>query len=45
MHPHIQFSIICNSQDMEATQLSINRQTDKKDVARRYNGMSLGCKK
>ena len=29
MHPHIQFSIICNSQDMEATQVPINRMHKK----------------
>ena len=35
MYPSVQSSTIYNSQDMEATQLSINRWTDKEDVV--YN--------
>ena len=32
MHPYVYFGIICNSQDMEATQVSINRWMVKDDV-------------
>ena len=33
MHPNVHSSIIYNSQHMEATQMSINRWTDKVHVA------------
>ena len=36
---------IYNSQDMEATSVSINRGMDKEDVVYMYNGMLLGHKK
>ena len=29
LHPHVRYSIIYNSQDMEANKMSINRQMDK----------------
>ena len=32
MHPSVHSSCIYNSQDMEATQVSINRRMDKEDV-------------
>ena len=35
MHPHVQCSIIYNSQDMEAIQVPIDRQKDK-DVVHIY---------
>lgn len=38
-------SIIYNSQDMEATKLSVNRWMDKEVVAHIYNGILLGHKK
>ena len=36
MHPYVHCSIIYNSQDMEATQLPINRQMGKEDVVYIY---------
>ena len=39
MHPNVHCSTIYNSQDMEATQMSINRVMDKEDVIHIYNGM------
>ena len=38
-------SIIYNSQDMEATQISIDGKMDKKDVVHIYNGTLLSHKK
>ena len=45
MHPSVHSSTIYNSQDMEATSVSINRGMDKEDVVYMYNGMLLGHKK
>ena len=39
MHPDVHCSTIYNSQDTEATQMSINRVMDKEDVIHIYNGM------
>ena len=36
MHPYIHHSIIYNSQDMEATQVLINRWMDKDDMVYKY---------
>ena len=38
-------SIIYNSQDTEATQMSINKGIDKEDVEHRHSGLSLSHKK
>ena len=32
MQPNVHCSTVCNSQDIEATKMSINRQMDKEDV-------------
>ena len=45
MHPYIYCSIIYNSQDLEAAQLTIKRWVDKKAVAHLHNGIQLGCEK
>ena len=37
MHPYVYCSIIYNSQDMEATQVSIHRWMDKEEVVYTYN--------
>ena len=39
MHPNIQCSIIYNSQDAEANQMSIDREMDEEDVVHIYNGI------
>ena len=44
MHPNAHCSTLYNSQDMEVTQMSINRWVDK-DVVHIYNGILLGHKK
>ena len=44
MYLYVHCSIIYNSQDMEATQVSINRWVDKKSVAHIHNGIWLGHK-
>ena len=41
MHPSIHCSTVHNSQDMEATQMSIDRWMDIKDVSRIYNGIVI----
>ena len=41
MLPSVHCSTVQNSQDMEATQMSINRGMDKEDVVHIYNGMLL----
>ena len=41
MHPTVLCSTIYNSQDMEATQMSIDRGTDKEDVVHKYNAILL----
>ena len=45
MHPCIHCSIIYNSQDMEAAQVPISRQVDKKAVVHLHNGILLSHKK
>ena len=45
MHPNVQSSTIYNSQDMEATSVSINRWMDKEDVVYIHNGILLSHKK
>ena len=44
-HPYVQYSIIYNSQDLEAAQVSINKWVDKKAVVHLYNGILLSHKK
>ena len=39
MHPNVHSSTTYNSQDMEATKLSIDREMLKEDVVCIYNGM------
>ena len=45
MHPYVHCSIICNSQDMEATMVSTDRWIDKKDVVYINKGVLLSHKK
>ena len=47
MHPYVHCSVIYNSQAMEASQVPINRQVDKKVAEHIYNGklLILGHKK
>jgi len=45
MHPGVHYSTIYNSQNLEATQMSINRGMDKKDVVRICNRILLSHKK
>ena len=45
MFPRVHNSTIYNSQDMEATQMSINRGIDEEDVEHRHNGLSRSHKK
>ena len=45
MHPNVHCSTIYNSQDTEATQMSINRVMDKEDVIHIYNGMIFNNEK
>ena len=41
MHPDVHSSTISNSQNTEATEMSINRGVDKEDVVLTHNGISL----
>ena len=41
MYPNVHSSPVYNSQDMDTSQMSINRQMDKKDVVHLYNGILL----
>ena len=41
VHPNVHCSTIYNSQDMEATYMSINKGMDKEDVVHIYNGILL----
>ena len=41
LHPNSRNSTIYNNQDMETTQMSINRALDKEDAAHVYNGRLL----
>ena len=45
MHSSVHCSTIYNSQDMEATQISIDRGMDKEDVVHIYNGILLSHQK
>ena len=45
MHPNMHCGTIYNSQDMEATKMSINRGIKKEDAVHRYNGVLLSDKK
>ena len=45
MHAYVHSSTIHNSQDMETTQMSIDRWPDKEDVVHIYNGIVLSHKK
>ena len=45
MHPDVHCSTIYSSQDMEATEMSIDRVMDKEDVVHLYNGILLSHKK
>ena len=45
MHPYVHCSIIYNSQDMEVTQVPINRWMDKEDVVYIYDGILFSHKK
>ena len=45
MHPSVHCSTIYNSQDMEATSMSINRGMAKEDVVHIYNEILLSYKK
>ena len=44
-YTHVHCSTIYNSQDIEATQMSINRGMDEEDVIHVYNGILLSHKK
>ena len=44
-HPYVHCSVIYNSQDMEAAQVSISRWMDKTTMGHLHNGILLGCKK
>ena len=44
-HPYVHCSIIYNSQDLEAAQVSISRHVDRNAVVHLYNGILLGHKK
>ena len=45
MHPNVHCSATYNRQDMEATQMSINRGLDKEDVVHIGNELLLSNKK
>ena len=45
MHPYVHNSNICNSQDMEATQVPTDRWMNKEDVEYIYSVMWLKSKK
>ena len=45
VHPGVHSSTIYNSQDMETTQVPINRQMDKEDVVHIYDGILLSHKR
>ena len=45
MHPYVHGSIIYNSQDMEAAQVSISRWVEKTTMGHLYNGIPLGQNK
>ena len=45
MHPSVHCCTIYNSQDMEATQISIDRGMDREDAVHLYNGILFNHKK
>ena len=45
MHPYVHCSIIYNSQDLEAAQVSISRWMDKITMGHLHNGILLSHKK
>ena len=45
MHLNVFCSTVYNSQDMETTEISINRWMDKEDMVHIYNWIQLGHKK
>ena len=45
IHVSVHSSTIYNNQDMEATQMSIDRWMDKEDIGHMYNGILLSHKK
>ena len=45
MHPYVHSSTLHNSQDMQTTQMSMNRWTNKEDVVHIYSGILLSYKK
>ena len=45
MHPDVHCRTIYNSQDMEVTEMSINRGMDKEDVVHLYSGVLLSHEK
>ena len=44
MYPYVHRSIINDGQDMEKTEVSLDRQLDKEDVVRIYGGILLSHK-
>ena len=45
MYPNVQCSTVCNSWDIEATQMSIYRRMDKEVVVHIHSGILLRYKK
>ena len=45
VHPCVLCSVIYNSEDLEAAQVSVSRRVDKRAMVHLYNGISLGRKK
>ena len=45
MHSNVHCSTVYNSQDREATQMSVNRGTDKESVIHIYSGILLSHKR
>ena len=45
MYPHVYFRIIYNSQDMEETQITIDRWMNKEDAVYIHNGILLSHQK
>ena len=41
-YPNVHCSVIDYSQDMDATEMSIDREMDKEDAVHMYNGKLLG---
>jgi len=45
MHPSVDYSTICNTQDIEAMWMSTDRRMDKEDVVHTHNGILLTHKR